>query len=316
VNKDNRKRKLTISSLVLIISIIIFFASTIVNNIINITIIRSFILSATLFGIVFICWLCVTLIIWIVKKYNFINIDENDKKTLLLSVNINDLKPCKECNNICCLDTLLKTPGIKKMQMSETDRVNNNLFYPDIIGDIEAIGKWKDIWIFSGDLYTEIEQNKGIESLETVVVENIQKRDITYTEFYCDIETERPKIEIRKKKMLNSLATTHDKKKLIFVPFQHDGKYIGKNSMPLLCGSILFSSDRKDDGTPHFIEGYLSMRLNREDSPIYYKMPRCMLREYCDFFKREYYKRIKKRKRSVNSQNIKKYRQSNRGKIS
>jgi hypothetical protein len=79
--------------------------------------------------------------------------------------------------------------------------------------------------------------------------------------------------------------TKTQKEKLKFHPFAHDGDYVGKNTLPLLCGSILLSSYKNATGEPYFEDGYLSMRLERNDAPIYYKMPLCMRREYAKFFK-------------------------------
>jgi hypothetical protein len=286
----NENKKITIALLSLIIGITIFFITNIAGNVIPTTLLQTFFLSMTSFLLVIICWFCVTLLIWIVRKYNRINLSEEDKKESLRTAGINDFKPCKICNNICCLDALLKNPDMN-IQISKAEIVINNLFYPIKITEIEAQGDWKNIWIFSEDLYTEVvNQTDG---LELVVVENIKKRKITYTEFYFDKDTEHHNIEDRKKNMLDSLGTD-DQNKLIFVPLKHDKSYIGKNILPLFCGSILFSSKFEKDGTPYFKEGYLSMRKDRKEKQIYYKMPRCMLREYAEFFKEKMNKGDKK----------------------
>ena len=84
---------------------------------------------------------------------------------------------------------------------------------------------------------------------------------------------------------MNSLSTV-GKKHVSFIPIDVKSGYIGQRTLPLLCGSILFSHEKGKDGLPDFTEGYLSIRKdNNDDTPIYYKMPRCMLHQYADFFK-------------------------------
>lgn len=293
---NDSKKKTAVGSLTAIIglclSFIIYLVSNVIGSAVPSTPLWSFILSVILLIIAIICWIGVSFIIWLVRKHDFINYDENRKKKLLESEEIKDLQPCEIYNGVCCLDALLNVPGMK-IEISEIDSKDHNLFYPEDIRKIEAQDKWKYIWIFSEDLYTEVDHQTG--GLESVVMENIKKiKGVEYAEFYCSMKLDHADTESRIEKIKKGL-NKRQRKRLNFFPFQHDGNYIGKNTVPLLCGSILFSSYKDSDGIPSFEEGYLSMRFSRDYDPIYYKMPRCMRREYAKFFKEEKQKEEKQR---------------------
>lgn len=82
---------------------------------------------------------------------------------------------------------------------------------------------------------------------------------------------------------MNSLPV-QDRSLLSFVPIDVSNGYIGNHTLPLLCGSILFSKKKRSNNLV-FAEGYLSIRKDLEDNPIYYKLPRCMLTKYVNYYK-------------------------------
>jgi hypothetical protein len=276
--KNEKNTKITVGSLALIIGFLIYFiVSNSISNVTGTTPVQALFLSLALLAIAIICWLGVTVIVWIVRKHSFINRDEEDKRQLLVSAKIENYQPCKINNRACCLYALLKESGIK-MNISE-----ESIYDLDKINKIETDDKWKNIWIFSEDLSTEIDPKTGY--IEQVVETNIA-RGVTYTEFCCVTETERTEIQNRENIMFKKLSQ-EQKGRLKIIKLQSDNNYIGKNTLPFLCGSILLSSYDNKDGTPYFEEGYLSMRDDKDGAPIYYKMPRCMRKEYICFFKLE-----------------------------
>lgn len=141
--------------------------------------------------------------------------------------------------------------------------------------------KWKNVWIFSENLATEVDSNGEIEPVPLLNINN----GVKYTEFYLNNDNETNAIQNRIDNMLKSINYTATEN-LQFIPLNTEMGYIGRNTLPLLCGSILFSvNDEKNGEMPYFTEGYLSMRKSLDDKPIYYKMPRCMLSEYANYFK-------------------------------
>ncbi len=164
----------------------------------------------------------------------------------------------------------------------------NRLYGKQYIDEKEKIEEnesaWKNIWIFSKDLATEVENGKA----EHIVVENIENFSTKYTFFYLqphDGDTQ--KIKKRKKEIQGSV-NDNSKSLISFVPIKNDNK-LGEIVLPLLCGSILFSLETENDSEPislpKFSEGYLSIRKDNELKPIYYKMTNCMLTGYSKYFK-------------------------------
>ena len=172
------------------------------------------------------------------------------------------------------------------MEISPDLKISCRLYTMQEVYDIEHNGRngsgWSDIWIFSEDISTELGKNN---EAEPVVITNIAMKNTHYSMFYLDTEKQHSEIEIRKRKLLRSINEKKYKQNLKFFPLSVEDGYIGKNTLPLLCGSILFSNTKDNENTPYFTEGYLSMRKNVTDAPIYYKMPRCMLRRYAEYFK-------------------------------
>ena len=199
----------------------------------------------------------------------------------------------KNSSLLCPLNVGLSEYGLT-LKISDATSKEDRLYEKENIYEIEKNGKqgspWKNIWIFSENLSSEIDSSNN--KAEPVLVTNITANRTKYTIFYLGIENQKSEIEIRKEALLKSLSP-RDKKLLTFIPIDVKSGYLGKNTLPLLCGSILFSQNQNGDGTPIFAEGYLSIRKNNDDIPIYYSMPRCMLREYV-----QYYNIIKKNKQN------------------
>lgn len=193
---------------------------------------------------------------------------------------------CDKNECICCLSKALKSSELQ-IEVAPDLKEKCRLFSKQEIYEKERDGsdsgnKWTNVWIFSEDLASELESNN---EAEPVVIKNITNHRTHYSMFYLDSDRHRVEIAKRKAALLDSIRKSEFKRNLSFYPLAAGVGYIGKNTLPLLCGSILFSDWNDETGLPVFNEGYLSMRKDVKDNPIYYKMPYCMLKQYATYFK-------------------------------
>ena len=203
---------------------------------------------------------------------------------------------CKDTKSLFCPFYVGLAEYGLTLKINDSTSRDDRLYDKKYVYDKEEKGKagspWKDIWIFSETLDSEID-NKS-KSAETVLVENIKNHGTHYTIFHLGIESY--KNEIEERKLILSRQLSEKGKKLTdflkFISIDVENGYLGKNTLPLLCGSILFSQNPKTNEMPHFTEGYLSIRKNNEDDPIYYCMPRCMLEKYSEYFEKIYMSNI------------------------
>lgn len=172
------------------------------------------------------------------------------------------------------------------LKINDSTSLKDRLFEKEYVYETEKNGNrgkaWKEIWIFSENLLSEIDVANN--RAEPVLVTNITSNRTKYTIFYLSIEDQTDEIETRKNQLRDSLSARDKKSLLSFVPIDVKRGYLGRNTLPLLCGSILFCQNHQNNKNPMFTEGYLSIRMNNEDTPIYYSMPRCMLKKYADYF--------------------------------
>ena len=239
----------------------------------------AFIISGVILVMGFACWLIVRPIMRGVKKSEY-----NGRIAGLGKVN-NAVHCTKNDSILCPLNVGFRDYGLV-LKINEKTSNKDRLFDKEYVYEIEKNGEqglvWKDIWIFSENLSSEIDPSNN--RAEPVLITNITSNHTKYTIFYLSIQSQLTEIETRKQALRNSLSS-RDRDRLSFVPIDVSNGYLGKNTLPLLCGSIMFSRDKDSKGLPVFTEGYLSFRKSIEDIPIYYKMPRCMLREYSLYFK-------------------------------
>ena len=228
----------------------------------------------------FLCWMLVSAIMSIISKKG------NDKRKNGISkwmekTNLDDVRCEKNETILCPLRIGINKYGWTRKNydsISEEKRLYEKGYVYD---NIEPKDKWKEIWIFSWDLSSEIDGKTG--GAESVLISNTAKKK-KYTIFYLNIKSKEKEIIRNHDDLVDSLSTV-GKKHVSFIPIDVKSGNIGQQTLPLLCGSILFSSKNGNDGLPDFSEGYLSIRKDKDDTPIYYKMPRCMLQQYADFFK-------------------------------
>ena len=193
---------------------------------------------------------------------------------------------CIHNNTICCLSRALNESGLN-LTISPEEKEKNRLYTVSEINSTERYSdthKWSNIWVFSENLSTEIDEEGTIEPIPQV---NINK-GVKYVEFYLNETSNRESIHKRVEGMTNSI--NKDKQDYLeFCPLNTGSGYIGKNTLPLLCGSVLLStSTTPETEGVSFDQGYLSMRKTLKDKPIYYKMPKCMLEQYSKYFKEKY----------------------------
>jgi len=188
---------------------------------------------------------------------------------------------CDNDNSVLC--SLMVGVNMYNTPITEKDR----LYSKSYVYTIEGIGRdkpWSDIWVFSADLSTEIDSKTN--GAEKVVKKNIVKNRTRYTFFYLNSnDNEGIRTINYNMDRLNDSFSKRERKLLSFVPIDVSYGYIGNHTLPLLCGSILFGIKDKRTNIPDFTEGYLSIRKDENDIPIYYKMPSCMLREYTEYYK-------------------------------
>lgn len=254
-----------------------FVLDKLTSVLIPVTIQETIVICAIIIVIGLFCWFIVFIIMKKIPKYG------NKSREIGL------LMAKKEKEGVVCCDTDKSVlcslmVGINEYNyapISEKDR----LYTKTYVYGIEAKGRnnkpWSEIWIFSEDLSSEINsKNTGAES---VVENNIKDNKSIYTFFYLINDTDsksKTTIEDNIHKLENSIPEENRR----FVPIDVSYGYIGNHTLPLLCGSVLFGITRRDN-TLDFTEGYLSIRKDENDIPIYYKMPSCMLREYTRYYK-------------------------------
>ena len=263
-------------------TIIVFVFSNIVSSFSPISIMEVLLLSVSIIIIEFICWIIVCAIM---NKRSYF---ENEAKKIGLSKleSENDMfEQCtKSCSVMCPLSVGLKYYNLD-LKIDETTSEKDHLFEKDFVYEVEEKGRnnkpWKVIWIFSDNLSSEIDSDK-----KEVLVTNITNNETKYTIFHLNLNDENQliKIDERKELLLNSLPDSF-RRYLTFVTIDVSTGFLGNHTLPLLCGSILFCQNIKKGHLPDFSEGYLSIRNDDKDIPIYYKMPPCMLNEYTKYYK-------------------------------
>lgn len=266
------------------VQFIIFLAMNSVSSIVSPRLIESVIITIILFLFSAICWITITLSVLALNKRKKL-LNKKEKKTIAEDCAQNKFEICKYNYGVCCLSQALNSHNIE-FTFSKKEKEENRLYTAMEINEIEKYtnNHWHDIWIFSENLSTEVD---SIGNIEAVPLLNINS-GVNYVEFYLDNSNETETIQGRINSMKKSIKDDA-KEHLRFIALNTEKGYIGKNTLPLLCGSILFSSRVETNGEfPYFSEGYLSMRKTLEDKPIYYKMPSCMLKEYANYFKEIY----------------------------
>ena len=223
------------------------------------------------------CWFMVSMIMKIIL--------ESTRKSLELGLEMakkenEGVVYCVKDKSVLC-SLMVGINDYNYAPISKKDRLYTRTY----VYGIEAKGRnnkpWSDIWIFSENLSSEINsENTGAES---VVVNNIKENDTKYTFFYLINNTDN-KSKTTIEDNIHKLEKDIPEKNRRFVPIDVSYGYIGNHTLPLLCGSVLFGITRMDN-TLDFTEGYLSIRKEEKDNPIYYKMPACMLREYSKYYK-------------------------------
>lgn len=269
--------------------IVAFLLMNILSSLITPNFIEVLLLNIILILFSAICWISITLLVFISNKKKH-TLDKNEKKAFLETYAQNKFEICKYNYNICCLSKASNTSNIE-FTFSKKEREENRLYTAIEISEIEKYtnNNWCDIWIFSENLATEVD---SLGNIEAVPLLNINS-GVNYVEFYLNNNNnETETIQGRINGMMKSIKNSA-KKHLQFFPLNTEKGYIGRNTLPLLCGSILFSSRKETNGNlPYFSEGYLSMRKTLDDKPIYYKMPSCMLSEYSNYFKEIYKQKL------------------------
>ena len=285
MNSDNSKEgikkrdELIVFFVGLVGQIIVFVLSNYISSLYSTTLNQALIISIIIISIGFICWFVVRTIIHNLKKSEYKGLREG-----LLRVKEETQKVicCPNNDSVLCLLNVGINDYDFVSKNDETISIEDRLYGKDHVYGIEKNESWDEIWIFSEDLSSEIDP--FTKKAEPILVRNITVNRTKYTIFYSNIDSQRSEIESRKKALKDSLSA-NDKRLLSFVPIDVSRGYIGKNTLPLLCGSILFCPDKRRGQLPVFSEGYLSIRKKYNDIPIYYKMPKCMLREYSKYFK-------------------------------
>lgn len=283
MDSDNMKKwaKWAMSSIGYLCVIIFFVIDKMIGAIYQVTFTEVLCLCGVIIVLVLFCWLFVSFTMHFLlfreeegRKAGF-SAAKKDKKD-------EDLVCCsKDGTVLCSLNVGVRKYGLD-YQNDEPISKKDRLYPQKYLYDVEENGSqgeaWKNIWIFSEDLSSELDSSEN--GAEPVVQNNIRNNESKYTFFYFNNTTQaidnREKIE-------NSIQEKY-RHLLSFVPIDVSNGYIGNHTLPLLCGSILFSKKERE-GELIFSEGYLSIRMGVKNNPIYYKMPRCMLHQYSNYFK-------------------------------
>lgn len=285
MNKSVEKKQKDKSWISLFIGLLGLLGGSVASAIFSVAWYEALVIVSILIGMGVVCWCVTTLIMW--------GYQSAEKKALQETKNEGNVI-CNIENRICCAMETLKGVTID-FKIDEQTKEHDRIYSAKELEEIElGINRpWSNIWIFSENLSTEISKSGQAES---VVITNIYSHMTKYSMFYINDENELNEIESRKQKLLASLRDAKDKKNLMFYPLDSKSGYIGYNTLPLLCGSILFSdkSDATDPSLPFFESGYLSMRKDMSGDVIYYKMTKCMLRQYARYFKNQFLKKENK----------------------
>ncbi len=287
-NKWQVEKKKYLAYIILILGIIgqivVFIIGKYINAIYSIEPIEALIISGVIIVVGILCW-------YIIRKllYSFMQAEINGRKNGL-SQRKDDLGNIIYCDNndslLCPLLVGLDEYGLTLKANDATVSTDDRLYEKEYVYKVEKEWKkgkpWSNIWIFSQDLSSEIDPST--DGAESVLLANITLNKTRYTMFYLGLENQESNIENRKEKLRNALPSDY-KSYLNFVCININSGCLGKNTLPLLCGSIMFSQEQGIDNMPNFTEGYLSIRKNSEDIPIYYSMPPCMLKKYSDYYK-------------------------------
>lgn len=288
-NKVDRYKEIIVFGAGCLLQVIIFAIGNYAGAVFSAAPLEAITLSVIVIAIGGVCWIVVRLFIC-----KFLLIEKHIKKEACESLNNEvdeTIEQCEITDDICCLKSMLTS---HKFYLSIDEDIKNKfkLYDSVFVGEVEGSGIWKNIWVFSDDLSTELVSQ---ERAETVVLANIANSEETkYCFFYIDGSQASPKqqeVSGRRSSMLKSLTNPDDKKRMEFCPLNvQTSGYIGHSTLPLLCGSVLFSS-RAENGFPVFDDGYLPIRNNNDEQPLYYKLPRCMLFNYAQYFIEKYNQR-------------------------
>lgn len=266
------------------LQILIYFAGNYYGTYYSIGLTEVIVISLVIFAIGIACWLFARIIV-----KNLINSRIMGNKAGLMKLenepNCDNFNCDQKETQLCPLIVGLNEYGVI-LRITECTSEQDRLYEKEAVYEIEKNGldnkPWKNIWIFSDNLLSEVDP--VINKAEPVLVANIYTSGTRYTIFHLAIKDQENEINARKASIINSINGKRSNY-VKFVPIDVNNGYLGKNTLPLLCGSILFSQDEiGQDGKANFIKGYLSIRKNNNDTPIYYSMPRCMLREYSNYF--------------------------------
>ena len=263
-----------IGALGFLLGIIVFIAGNLLSAIYSVNLIEAAIICVVIILICIVCWIATSVLI-----YMYLKTEETELEKI---VNKNKAYyKCDKRNSLCCYKQAFEVATIE-IDVDKEAIKNERIILEKEMTEIEGdTAKWKNIWIFSETLETEILNGHA----EVVLAKNCAL-GIKYSIFYLESLNNINELNARKQIILDSLYSTA-KKNLSFQAIKTDNKYVGRNTLPLVCGVILFSQGQKDinDGTIWFQEGYLSMRKDSEHKPIYYKMTSCMLGAYSKAFK-------------------------------
>jgi hypothetical protein len=130
----------------------------------------------------------------------------------------------------------------------------------------------RSVYVFSHDLSTEVLKDKS----QKIVRKNI-KNGIKYYEFFCSTQKNEGQILDRCNEFKRFLGNIHEEN-IHFIPLKKNEGEI--NIIPDLLGSISFHKG----AAYHEEHSFFSLRGGTKEV-IYFHMPRCMSREYYNYFK-------------------------------
>lgn len=268
-------KSIAIGAFGIVFGIVAFIAGNVLGAAYSVNWKEAALLSVIITIMGLICWLFVSVILWNVyrvKIKDMIELKKSDKESI-----------CDKINSICCYRQAFKDADIEIDIDPETQkrtRIHPAKEVEDLeLGVLEE--EWTDIWIFSENLSTELRNGHA----EPILINNCTK-GIKYSMFYLESENNYNETYERTQQITNSLKSWAQKN-IKFYALKTEQGYIGLNTLPLLCGSIMFSNSRdvRDDSC-YFKCGFLSLRKDLQHRPVYYKMPKCMLEQYATYFKK------------------------------
>jgi hypothetical protein len=139
-------------------------------------------------------------------------------------------------------------------------------------GEDISLHPLREIWIFSYNLRTEVLDD----SSQRIAADNVDK-GVKYTYFHTNNSDEQDEIEANKQKIYSIIPDGKCNTNIAFVPLE-DTDIEGLDIFDHIIGSIIFVSPTENSCK----ESYFSLR--GDDNPIYFKLPRCMNREYYNYF--------------------------------